>query len=322
MGGNLLELALTKADDSPNTRIEALSVRLSPTTNGYTHTFSSSSEICHYHDPRHIAAPATRKRGPNVQLGIQLIVFGPDPAEDLGRRFALAHDSGFRAIECGPLAYENHEPSEFLALLTTHSLHLSAIHSGIDLLANERTFNDLLADAKALNCPTLIFSGILNGGLVPAHYLQTASLLSERLQTAQRHSIDLAYHHHDFEFLTQFNDKPAIDLLLCNVPPALSLVIDTYWLHAANRALRDVWPTHGARCRTIHLKDGDHHNRTFAPLGEGLSDPATELTFAATCNLEYIVYEQDDPGDREVEEAVRISGRGLTNRCRKQGENK
>ena len=123
-----------------------------------------------------------------------------------------------------------------------------------------------------------------------------ADMLNGAAVTAADHGLRVAYHNHDWELSTHFEDRPALEHLTDRLDPAVLLEIDAYWAATGGADVPALLQRLGDRVVALHLKDGPLNGDITAqlPLGEG-ELPAADVVAAATA-LQYPVLEFDDYG--------------------------
>ena len=116
--------------------------------------------------------------------------------------------------------------------------------------------------------------------------------------------VAVGYHNHHFELETRFDGRHALEVLADELPPAVSLEVDTYWAMAGGADVPALLERLGDRVTALHLKDGDGSldTKRQVPLGTGKL-PLHEILAAAPAALRGVELD-DTAGD--VVEAVRI----------------
>ena len=140
-----------------------------------------------------------------------------------------------------------------------------------------------------------------------------------------QNGMTLLYHNHDFEFLKLDNGKYALDDMYDQIPE-LQTELDCCWVNVAGEDPASYIRKYAGRCPVVHLKDftgsksANMYNliglkesaqvtSTFAfrPVGYGKQDVPSILTAAIESGANYLVVEQDNPGEQTSLEAVEMS---------------
>ena len=139
--------------------------------------------------------------------------------------------------------------------------------------------------------------------------------------------ITLLYHNHDFEFIRMPDGRYGLDYMYDTVAPEyLQTELDCCWVNVGGEDPASYVRKYAGRCPVVHLKDftgsksANMYNligmkevaettNTFAfrPVGYGKQDIPTIITAAIESGAEYLVVEQDNPGEQTSLEAVTMS---------------
>lgn len=143
-----------------------------------------------------------------------------------------------------------------------------------------------------------------------AGYQQLGQRLNRVGEQAARAGMQLAYHHHAFEFATVDGDRRALDVLLAAADPSLvKLELDAFWVAVTGADPVDLIRRHSGRIALMHLKDKasgvgpllreDQVPRAaFAEVGSGSLDFRAILDAADAAGVAHYFVEQDHtPGD-------------------------
>lgn len=137
----------------------------------------------------------------------------------------------------------------------------------------------------------------------------------------------LLYHNHDFEFVRTESGKYALDEMYETVDASLlQTELDCCWVKVAGEDPAEYIRKYANRCPIVHLKDftGEKSQNmynliglkesaktsssfAFRPVGYGKQDIPTILTAAIESGAEYLVVEQDNPGEQTSLEAAEMS---------------
>ena len=87
-----------------------------------------------------------------------------------------------------------------------------------------------------------------------AKFYQWINQLDQQAELYRRHGIELAFHHHDWEYAFLSNGKTRMDELL-EKTNQLKFVLDTYWLSVCGRNVVDELHRFHDRLLGLHIKD-------------------------------------------------------------------
>lgn len=119
------------------------------------------------------------------------------------------------------------------------------------------------------------------------------NLIGEQLAPA---GLQVAYHNHDFEFLSQ-DGKSGYDIVMQNTDPALvKLQLDLFWSeHSSRRSAHELFRLQPGRFVMWHIKDMDRKNRNhYTEMGNGSIDFTKFLPDMKLAGLEEYFVEQGD----------------------------
>ena len=85
----------------------------------------------------------------------------------------------------------------------------------------------------------------------------TADKLNAAARLAAEFGLTVGYHNHHFELENRIDGRPALELLVDGLDPAVVLEVDTYWAQAGGVDPVDLLERLGSRVVAIHIKDGD-----------------------------------------------------------------
>ncbi len=143
--------------------------------------------------------------------------------------------------------------------------------------------------------------------------------------------ITLLYHNHDFEFVKMPDGRYGLDYMYETVDSSLlQTELDCCWVKVGGEDPSAYIRKYAGRCPVVHLKDysGEKSSNMynligmketakqtstfeFRPVGYGKQDMPTILKAATESGAEYLVVEQDSPGEQTSLEAVEMSRKYL-----------
>lgn len=108
--------------------------------------------------------------------------------------------------------------------------------------------------------------------------------------------IRLAYHNHDHELAT-VDGAPAIERLLAATDDRLGFEIDVGWALAGGADPAALIDEHADRITRVHAADVAVDRGESVALGDGDLDLDAVVASARNADVEWLVYEHDDPAD-------------------------
>jgi sugar phosphate isomerase/epimerase len=124
-------------------------------------------------------------------------------------------------------------------------------------------------------------------------YLKVADILNKAGEITSKYDITMAYHNHDFEFIS-VDDQLPMDILLKNTQSDLvKFELDIYWIKKAGHDPIQFFRQNKGRVPLWHIKDLEKETGDFAPVGDGIIDWSSIFKEEETAGLTHIFVEQD-----------------------------
>lgn len=213
--------------------------------------------------------------------------------EPLSRTFGRVNSTSLDGVEFGFNQVKS--PAETATALENRDLELANLMAGVDDLEHPESG---LADAcEVLGCDTVVL-----GYLDASHFEsverveETADTLSRIAQALDDHGLQFLYHNHDHEF-ADIDGRTAFDILLDRVDDRVGFELDLGWIgtggddpYARLESLADRTPS-------VHFKDMRFETGEFVTLGEGDLDLDRAVRTAREADVEWVIYENDEPDD-------------------------
>jgi len=202
--------------------------------------------------------------------------------------------AGFDGVE---FAYRVRESpiDDVLTALDRNGLEAASAHVSIDLLEDE--YAETTAFYDRLGVDTLVVPW-----LDPNHFETTAAVdaVAKRLDGLARRLADdgfrLAYHNHDQEFAT-VDGTYAMERLLSRTDNRVGFEIDVGWALVGGADPVALIDRYADRITHVHAADVDVDRGASVALGNGDVDLDSVITSARRADVEWLVYEHDDPSD-------------------------
>ena len=235
-----------------------------------------------------------------MKMSVQ--IYSIREAGDFDAQLALARRCGFAWVET--VATHGLAPHTFADKVAAHGLRVSSMHAGIALL--ESDLGGVVQACRATGCPLIVMPWLPMGER-PATAEGWRAMgrrlagLGDQVQAA---GLQLAYHNHDWEFLT-FDGCAALDWIFSEATPEqLRWEADLGWV---SRAGADPWAwLHrcAERLVCVHAKDIAPPGTAVAEdgwttLGQGIV-PWAALLAHLKSRVDLVVFEHDHPVDFEA----------------------
>ncbi len=206
------------------------------------------------------------------KYGLQLYSVRDITEKDFAAAVSAVGELGYSYAETA--GFFGHTAEEVLAILDKAGMELIGTHSGADGLAEDK-IEETIRYHKALGNKNYIIPA--TDYSTPEKIEEFVSLVNRAYSRFSEAGINLVYHNHSGEYLTETADGCFLDTLEKRTD--LCFEIDTYWAWNADRDPVEEMKRLGDRLVLIHLKDGIKGGDGRA-LGEG-DVPLHEIICAA-----------------------------------------
>ncbi len=248
-------------------------------------------------------------------IALQLFTIRDETEQNLPAALEKVAAMGFDGVEFAGL-FDN-TPEETRAVLDRAGLRACGTHISLERL--NRDIGQCIDEAQALGTDLIVVPYLTEEYRTEAGYGQA---VSEMLTVAGRlhgSGLRLAYHHHNFEFLTFGPDsaRRGIDVLVDAPADRLLMEIDVYWCRHAGTDPLKFLARHVRRTPLLHLKDmRDTKSKKFAEIGSGIINFPPILRTAAEGGVEWFIVEQDSDFSGSSLHSVRTSLAALERLCK------
>jgi sugar phosphate isomerase/epimerase len=237
------------------------------------------------------AAKAANKR----TVGVQLIIFGKRPGQDLAGVLDEVAAAGYQAVETGVMTQVNGK--DFKKMLADRKLAHVGAHTGGEKADQIGPVLDWLGETGGTD---LIFSDLETRTLTEEMYQRKADAYNAAGEKCRQAGITLSYHNHAWEF-GQVGGKIALEWLYEHTDPQfVKACIDAYWVWDGKADPAAFLRKHGSRLRILHAKDSFNKevgHRAFCPVGAGVLDFPGIFKAIEASPAPWVVVEEDLPRD-------------------------
>lgn len=232
-----------------------------------------------------------------IPIAVQLYSVRHECEKDLAGTLAKIKAMGYEGVEFA--GWYGNDAATLKALLDEHGLACAGAHVGIDTLLGD----NLAASVefhRTLGNTFLIVPGLGSKWTSSTEaWQETAATFNQIAESLAPHGMVTGYHNHHTEFkpFVEGGELPW-DTFFGNTKPEIVMQFDTgNALHGGSSAnALDFLTRYPGRARTIHLKDYDIANDSYAPpVGAG-DVPFTEIfeICETTGNTEWYIVEYED----------------------------
>lgn len=182
--------------------------------------------------------------------------------------------------------------------LDRHDLACAAAHIGIESLEND--LEGTLEPYREVGCETVVVPWLDAEHFESDAIDATATRLTELAETVEDHGMDLCYHNHEHELVAggdEKGDRTALHELVERTGDSVGFEIDTGWVAAGGADPAAFIEEYADRIPVVHVTDSDIATATPVEVSEGDCDVAACLDAANKADVEWLIYEHDEPKD-------------------------
>lgn len=184
---------------------------------------------------------------------------------------------------------------EVVATLEKTGLSIAAAH--VDLDALESDYEQTTALYEKLGCTDLVIPWLDYPNFESEEAIgAVADRLNEVADSLSEDGFTLHYHNHDQEFV-DCGKHTAMDELLMRTDESIGFELDLGWANAGGVNPVNLLERHGERISHVHFADADAKSMTAVELGEGDLDLEACVDAVRTADIEWYIYEHDEPTD-------------------------
>jgi sugar phosphate isomerase/epimerase len=225
-------------------------------------------------------------------IGLQLYTVRKELEKDFESTLRKVAAIGYREVEFA--GYYDRPPSQVKQILNSAGLRSPSTHLSRQVIAQD--LGRAIESAKVIGHRYLVL-----GYLEPEErrslddYKELADLLNRAGEECRKAELQLAYHNHDFEFVST-NGQVPYDLLLRSTDRELvKMELDLYWITKAMRQPQEYFAQYPGRFELLHLKDMDSTpKRSFTEIGKGTIDFKRILEQSRHAGVKHYFVEQDE----------------------------
>ena len=232
-----------------------------------------------------------------MTFGVQTFTIRKAQKKDIKQAYLPLIELGIKDFEIARINFNQKNAQIVKSLIDEYGIRVAAIQVKPKYVFGN--VDDVVAFCKLTSCKIVVIS------MLPFHcilgpeknFYKFLSTLDKQYEVYQAHGIELAYHHHDWEYITISNGKTRMEELL-EKTKKIKFVHDTYWSTKSGVPSEVQIQKFGKRLIGMHLRDLTLYKRGLqvlskdAAIGEGIIDFTKVFIEADKVGCEYLVIEQ------------------------------
>ncbi|MBU3020734.1 sugar phosphate isomerase/epimerase [Aestuariibacter sp. A3R04] len=216
-----------------------------------------------------MAAPnlALAQAKPELRVGLQLYTLREMMAVSVPAVLKLVAAVGYRELEFA--GYFGHSPKTIRKIMEGEGLSAPSVHIPLDTFRKEG-INKIIETAQEVGHKYVVIPYLTEEqrGTTIDVYKRLAEECNTWGEACRNQGLVLAYHNHDFEFMTTGGVEP-YDVLLNDVEAQnMAMELDLYWAVKAGKDPLAYFAKYPGRFKLWHVKDMDKAGH-FADVGTG-----------------------------------------------------
>lgn len=234
-------------------------------------------------------------------IALQLWTVRDAMEKDLIGTFSTLKEHGYNYIESAN--FLDKSSAEFASCAHECGLSIISAHIPYQQLAEEP--NKAIEDIKNLGCSYAVLPW-LDEEQRQDQWDKVAQVLNQTGAKMRDAGIQLLYHNHDFEFISNDPKTPYQYLLENTDPEVVGFEVDLGWVHYAGVDTQMLLEKYGHRIPIVHMKDikAIDNSPKFVPLGQGDTPFKALLPILENLDIDWFITEQDECEGDAVKDAI------------------
>ena len=232
-----------------------------------------------------------------MNFGVQTFTIRKKQKKDLEKAYLPLIEMGILDYEIARIHFDKTTGEAVRALMDKYGIRVCAIQA-----KPKQVFSDVQSVVdfcKCTGCTNVVLSQLPFSCVLGREekFYEFVATLDRQFEIYQSHGITLAYHHHNWEYVTLRSGKTRMQQLLGKTQK-IQFVHDTYWTTKCGLSSAQQVLEFGDRLMGIHLRDLTLHKKGIdvissdGAVGSGVVDFAAVLQAAKQTSCRYMVIEQ------------------------------
>ena len=232
-----------------------------------------------------------------MNFGVQTFTIRKKQKQDLEKAYLPLIEMGIMDYEIARIHFDKTTGEAVRTLMDKYGIRVCAIQA-----KPKQVFSDVQSVVdfcKCTGCTNVVLSQLPFSCVLGREekFYEFVATLDRQFEIYQSHGITLAYHHHNWEYVTLRSGKTRMQQLL-EKTKKIQFVHDTYWTTKCGLSSAQQVLEFGDRLMGIHLRDLTLHKKGIdvissdGAVGSGVVDFAAVLQAAKQTSCRYMVIEQ------------------------------
>ncbi|MBR5241634.1 MAG: sugar phosphate isomerase/epimerase [Clostridia bacterium] len=232
-----------------------------------------------------------------TRIGVQTFTIRHAQKKDIRAAYMPLIRLGIKRYEVARIDFNKKNAMALRELVESEGIEIASIQVKPKYVFGEP--EEIISFCKTVGCKNVVISMLPFGCILGKEkkFYDFLGRLDAQYALYEKSGITLAYHHHNWEYVTLSNGKTRMEELLSKTE-RIKFVSDTYWTAGCGISPAAQLYAFGERLLGVHLRDLTHSARGIkvipknCPVGEGVIDFSAVIRAASDVGAEYLVIEE------------------------------
>ena len=232
-----------------------------------------------------------------MRVGVQTFTIRKSQKRNIEKSYLPLIEMGIVNFEVARIKFNKKNALIIKSLIEKYNINISAIQVKPKYVFNHK--EEIIEFSKTINCENVVISMLPFKCILGKEekFYEFISTLDETYEFYKQNSINLAYHHHNWEYITLSNGHTRMEELLSKTHK-IKFVFDTYWtVKSSFDPLKQIQQFND-RLLGVHLRDLALYKKNIkvlskdCELGNGIINFKEIIENAISVGCKYLVIEQ------------------------------
>lgn len=232
-----------------------------------------------------------------MRFGVQTFTIRKQQKKDMEQAYLPLIRMGIRDFELARMKFNGKNAQKIRTLKEKYDINIVSVQvKPKDVFKHAQ---EVISFCNSTGCKNVVISMLPFSCILGSEqrFYDFIGTLDRQYEFYRTHGIELAYHHHNWEYITLSNGKTRMEELINNTQK-IRFVHDTYWTTKCGMTSERQIKQFGNRLLGIHLRDLTLYKKGLkvlakdAAVGEGIVDFEQVLEASQNVGCEYFVIEQ------------------------------
>ena len=232
-----------------------------------------------------------------MKIGVQTFTIRKAQKKDMEKAYLPLFEMGIKHLELGRMEWTEANALKIRKLMGQYPFDVTSIQVKPKHVFHHQ--EDVIKFCQLVGCTNVVISMLPFRCILGSEkkFYEFVEILDSTFDEYKKHGIDLAYHHHDWEYITLSNGHTRMEELLTRTN-RIYFVHDSYWTTKCGMESWKQVQQFGSRLMGIHLRDFSLVKKGLkvlakdAAVGTGIVDFERLFIEAENVGCRYAVIEQ------------------------------